>query len=48
MDPSLKKTAVVYVKTGGKKGRPKKDPSELKSIAYVKTGGKRGRPKKNV
>ena len=31
-----------------RRGRPKKDPSELKSIVYVKTGGKRGRPKKNA
>jgi len=37
----------VYVKTGGKRGRPAKDPSERKSTVYVKTGGKRGRPKKS-
>ena len=32
----------------GKRGRPKKDPSELKvATVYVPTGGKRGRPRKD-
>ena len=47
MDPSLKKTPTVYVKTGGKRGRPKMDPTLKKSTVYVKTGGKRGRPRKD-
>jgi len=47
MDPALKKTPTVYVKTGGKRGRPKMDPALKKSTVYVKTGGKRGRPRKN-
>ena len=47
MDPSLKKEVVAYVKTGGKRGRPKMDPTLKKSTVYVKTGGKRGRPRKD-
>jgi geranylgeranyl pyrophosphate synthase len=47
MDPSLKKEVTVYVKTGGKRGRPKMDPTLKKSTVYVKTGGKRGRPRKD-
>jgi hypothetical protein len=47
MDPSLKKEVTEYKPTGRSKGRPKKDPSELKSKPYVKTGNKRGRPSKS-
>lgn len=33
---------------GGKRGRPKKDPSLLKiNLPYIPTGGQRGRPRKN-
>jgi hypothetical protein len=43
-----KEKAAKILKTGGKRGRPKMDPSLKKTVeAYVKTGGKRGRPKKD-
>jgi hypothetical protein len=38
----------TYVPTGGKRGRPRKDPKDLKNPkVYVPTGGKRGRPRKD-
>ena len=38
----------TYTPTGGKRGRPKKDPKDLKNPKiYVPTGGKRGRPRKD-
>ena len=38
----------TYTSTGGKRGRPKKDPKDLKNPkVYVPTGGKRGRPRKD-
>ena len=41
-----KAKAIQKAKTGGKRGRPKMDPSLKKvPVVYVKTGGKRGRPK---
>jgi hypothetical protein len=41
-----KAKAAQRIKTGGKRGRPKMDPSLKKvPVVYVKTGGKRGRPK---
>ena len=34
--------------TGGKRGRPRKDPNTLQAPkVYIPTGGKRGRPSKN-
>ena len=42
-----KEKAAKILKSKGKRGRPKMDPSLKKSIVYVKTGGKRGRPRKN-
>jgi hypothetical protein len=37
----------VYVPTGGKRGRPRKNPNMLQAPkVYVPTGGKRGRPRK--
>ena len=39
---------ILKSKGTGKRGRPRKDPSELKVQAvYVPTGGKRGRPRKD-
>jgi len=38
----------TYISTGGKRGRPKKDPNDLKNPkVYVPTGGQRGRPRKD-
>ena len=43
-----KAKAILERKGTGKRGRPKKDPSELKvATVYVPTGGKRGRPRKD-
>ena len=43
-----KAKAAQRLKTGGKRGRPKMDPSLKKEpTVYVKTGGKRGRPAKD-
>jgi len=39
---------ILKSKGTGKRGRPRKDPSELKTpTVYVPTGGKRGRPRKD-
>lgn len=41
-----KEKAAKILKSKGKRGRPKMDPSLKKTpVMYVKTGGKRGRPK---
>jgi hypothetical protein len=41
-----KEKAAKILKSKGKRGRPKMDPSLKKTpVVYVKTGGKRGRPK---
>ncbi len=45
-DIEISELSTVYVKTGGKCGRPKMDPTLKKSTVYVKTGGKRGRPRR--
>ena len=43
-----KAKAILERKGTGKRGRPKKHPSELKvATVYVPTGGKRGRPRIN-
>ena len=43
-----KEKAAKKLKSSGKRGRPKMDPSLKKTpTVYVKTGGKRGRPKKD-
>ena len=39
---------ILKSKGTGKRGRPRKDPSQLKTpTVYVPTGGKRGRPRKD-
>ena len=43
-----KAKAILERKGTGMRGRPKKDPSDLKvAVVYVPTGGKRGRPRKD-
>jgi hypothetical protein len=43
-----RKEKAAKILKGGKRGRPKLDPSLKKTpTVYVKTGGKRGRPKKD-
>jgi len=43
MDPSLLKVKKEYIPSGKGRGRPRKNPDEIKSKPYVPTGGKRGR-----
>lgn len=43
-----KAKAILERKGTGKRGRPRKDPSQLQQVkVYVPTGGKRGRPRKD-